>query len=291
MSCPQLDNLPPPPQPNQKVDDERVVNNVWHEWFTRFYNAVKTPDCLCTTGSTGPTGPTGGTGSGGGTGATGPTGAAGATGPTGATGSSITGPTGATGATGGGGTGSTGPTGATGATGSAGGTGGDGRIQQIITASSQATIDFTSIPGSYTNLELWISGRDTAASGSLSVRLKVNNDGTSGNYTSDQYIYGSVTTVVAGQDVPTSDGAIITTIPGSSGNARASGGGIICVINYAQTTFDKTIISKNFDSTTVLETSQRGFNWLSTAAITRLTLTAGGTAFVDGTCATLYGKA
>ena len=92
-------------------------------------------------GATGATGVTGGVGGTGATGVAGGVGATGATGPAGATGSGSTGATGSAGSAGG--VGSTGATGPVGATGSGGG-GGALVLLEEHTASSSASLAFTS---------------------------------------------------------------------------------------------------------------------------------------------------
>ncbi len=147
-----------------------------------------------TTGATGPNGATGATGaqgSTGTTGATGPTGvgATGATGigATGATG--VAGPTGAsgvgaTGATGLGATGATGVGGPSGATGPAGGptgatgaTGAGSAYTQIAqsTATGVASITFSSIPNTYSDLLLVAVGLSGDGSGTLQYQFSVDN--------------------------------------------------------------------------------------------------------------------
>lgn len=81
-------------------------------------------------------------------------------------------------------------------------------------------------------------------------------------------------------------------MPGVSGLSTAVGATDIIIPNYAQTTFFKAVISTSFGMFTVTPTVATyvlGFVWLSTAAITTLTFTAGGTAFVNGSTFTLYG--
>ena len=80
--------------------------------------------------------------------------------------------------------------------------------------------------------------------------------------------------------------------PGTSGNANAIGGGEIWITAYAETTFHKIIQANEhrvFGAGPSRYEAVSGFMWKNTAAITDIVLTAGGTAYVDGTTATLYG--
>lgn len=215
------------------------------------------------------------------TGPTGPTGDAGATGPTGPTG-----PAGATGATGA--TGPTGPTGAAGADGSL------VKIAQVVVGTPQATITFSSIPGTYTDLVLTLCGRDTSsAATNQGVHIQFNGDTTTGNYTGSAYRSingGAMTTSVPGI---TSDGVNFQGIPGVNGNANAMGMGELVISDYAGTAFYKAGHSRYtyyYGSTPSIEVGAFGILWKSTAAITSIVIGGITTAFDTGTVATLYGR-
>jgi hypothetical protein len=166
------------------------------------------------------------------------------------------------------------------------------RIGQVVCASSQATISFSSIPAGFTNLMIVISGRDTKTTvGDSEVSLEINGDTTSAHYTSSQYCQGTGTTAAAGLIAASAAGSVICSIPGSSANASSVGAATIYIPNYAGTTFWKTVHSQAYERFAASSTTMQswGFTWNSTAAINALLLTAGGTAFVNGTTATLYG--
>lgn len=235
-------------------------------------------------GSAGAQGAQGAAGSAGAQGAQGSSGAVGAQGAAGAQGA--TGSQGATGAQG-----TAGTNGAQGAQGAAGASGTGDVIQaaQVICASSQSTIHFATISGSYTNLEVWISGRDTQAGSETAAHLKINSDATAANYTTATYLQGTGGAPVSGTSVSTTAGGAVIQMVGSSGNADAVFEARIRIPNYSGSTFRKMVTG---DSTAQgsgnLDKVSYSFTWLSNSAITDLVLTAGGTAFVDGTTATLY---
>jgi hypothetical protein len=172
------------------------------------------------------------------------------------------------------------------------GSGGGGMVQiaQIVTASSATSVDFSSIPGTYTNLEIVLNARTTAITQTVGLNLKVNNDGTGGDYQGSSYQLWNPSlntgTVGAG-----TDGAFVFNIPGSSMLAGVPGAVIVNLPSYAQTTFNKPIlVSGSYPSSgsdVYFLTIQA--NWLSTTAITDLTFSIGGSAFVDGSTFTLYG--
>lgn len=223
-------------------------------------------------------GPGGSTGSTGSTGSNGSNGAAGSTGNTGATGATS------------GNTGATGPTGPTGPTGT---TPGMVVISKVVTTGSAATIHFASIPGTYTDLMLVISGQDTSASiADGGVRMKVNNDGTAADYTSTVYLQGQGTTPASGTVAASAAGVQVANLPGTSGLANAVGGARVMIPNYAGTSFHKIIFSQSaeYDGGSPSQLALLyTIVWKSAAAITDLLLTAGGSAFANGTTATLYG--
>lgn len=141
-------------------------------------------------------------------------------------------------------------------------------------------------------MKVILIGRDTATgSAGLSCYMKLNNDGTSGNYTTTQILSASGGTTTATTLAATANGADCANIPGSSGNANAVGFAEINIASYAATVFQKIVTSifGNYQSGPASATGTRTFIWKSTAAITQIDITAGGTAFVDGTTATLYG--
>lgn len=248
-------------------------------------------------GATGPSGgPTGDTGATGATGATGPTGPAGASGASGASGA--TGNTGASGASGASGatgnTGTAGATGATGATGPAGSTGAGGALAwlaSITTTGSQSTIDFTSISGAYTHLLIKGQARDTASGTSVSAnRVKLNNDGTSGNYVFPGRIIGEGGAANGTGQASSSNGAVVYFAPNDGNTAGRVTQVTIAINNYAGTTFWKWIESDyGLGFSTTASVGKYAAEWASTAAVTRVTITTDGTAFKDGLVWTLYG--
>jgi len=168
------------------------------------------------------------------------------------------------------------------------------RLAQVVTSSSASTIQFSGISGAYTTLEIFLMGRDTNSGVSDNgAYVQINGDSTSSNYTSYQYVAGAATSASAGLLVATSSGVPCIKFPGVSGNSNALGMARITIQLYAGTTFYKNVSSRTMEyygaggSFAVLDGD---FVWKSTAAITSLLITAGGTAFVDGTTATLYGR-
>lgn len=151
----------------------------------------------------------------------------------------------------------------------------------IITSSSQVTADFTSISGAYTNLKASWAVQDTASgTGSAVFRLKVNNDGTSGDYATTLATGYDNTTAQASAVSPTTDGIYIGQTV-NAGNTSKAGIGELFIPNYSNSTYFKVMRS----NTGLLYTSFGIYHimnsWNSTSPITRLTFKAGTTAFTD----------
>ncbi len=174
--------------------------------------------------------------------------------------------------------------------------GGVVRIAQTITSGSATTVSFSSIPATYSQLQVTYSGQDTKNTvGDVQFRLEINGDTTAANYSVEQFHDATGGAGGAGTVASTTSGVGIGSIPGVSANANAVGAGEILIPNYARTTFQKVIFARNMvisaagPVTTIY--SGMGFVWKNTAAINALLFTSGGTAFVDGTTFTLYGIA
>src|SRR5262245_39471244 len=95
--------------------------------------------------------------------------------------------------------------------------GGSGMTQlaQIVTSGRQTTVDFTSISGAYSMLVLgWIAQDSGAGTSTDGVYLKINNDGTAGNYTSTTRNGSQNASATAGPVISaTSNGILMFEIP------------------------------------------------------------------------------
>ena len=239
-------------------------------------------------GPQGPEGPPGPPGEDGDPGATGATGATGPTGPTGPTGaaSSVPGPTGPAGPTG--------PTGLTGPTGPAGAAavGGMVKIAKVVCTGSQATITFSAIPQTFTDLLIIAQGRDTTAgTADSALSMQFNGDNTSGNYDGALQVAGNGVSATSGNVPPTALGLGIGWFPNNGATAGAAGLAKILIPNYAGAVFFKSATAEGYErygTTPSKFVGQQAGTWKSVAPVTSILLSAG-TAFVDGTPATLYG--
>ena len=168
-------------------------------------------------------------------------------------------------------------------------------FESIATANgtgSSDTISFTSIPSTYTHLQIRAIARDTSAfNDSYGAKLKINSD-TGNNYAS-HYILGNGSSVVAG-----SQGTSIT----PPNCMQTAGGGmsasifsaiIIDFLDYANTNKYKTIrvlTGVEPNSTSGDNVGLQSALWMNTNAITQIDITSdSGGNWATGTHFALYG--
>lgn len=168
------------------------------------------------------------------------------------------------------------------------------RIDQVVTSGSQATVDFSSIPNSYSALVVEFFSRDTqGGTSAIAVRVKINNDATSGNYTAAAFSGVQNGAGIASTSAASVKGVFVHANPQDGNTAGIVGAGSIHVAGYAGTTFHKVVRSETAyeDGTANLTRLMLSARWKSTAAINQLTFSTDGTAFKDGSVFTLYGVA
>jgi hypothetical protein len=145
-------------------------------------------------------------------------------------------------------------------------------IQTVtVGAGGQSSISFTSIPSTFTHLQIRAIIKDNRASTTSDNNfLRFNNDTTS-NYNAHQII-GNGSAASAGT-TGTDTAALYTTVPGASIGASIFNVTIVDILDYASTNKYKVLRSLNgYDSNgdgTVRFTSGL---WMSTAAINRIDL-------------------
>ena len=165
-------------------------------------------------------------------------------------------------------------------------------IATITLATSQATIDFTSIPSTYKHLQIRYIARNTGSNANGYQALQYNNDTTSGNYYFYHYLEGDGASATAGAG-GTNALSLAGRSAGSIAGANIYGAGIIDILDYANTNKNKvhrvlTGIDNN-GSGGLLEFSSG--QWYSNSAITSVKFLAGagGYNFASGTTFALYG--
>lgn len=149
-------------------------------------------------------------------------------------------------------------------------------IATTTLSTNTATVTFSSISGTYTDLVLVCVG--TVVSGIHNNLIRFNSD-TGTNY-SRTYMYGDSSSTFSG----TSANQTALAFPYFDSISNMT---ITHIMNYSNTTTYKTALSRNAQpsGTTTAEVGV----WRNTSAITTVTITKGNQDFVTGSTFTLYG--
>ena len=147
-----------------------------------------------------------------------------------------------------------------------------------------ADIQFTSIPGTYTDLLLKLSGRTTASGVGNFIDAAFN--GSTSNF-SYRLLEGNGSSALSTNGTS----SLISSATGSTATSNTFGNSEIYIANYNSSNY-KSISSENMGETnaTTAYIDIVASLWSNTAAITSITLTpSGGNNFVQYSTATLYG--
>ena len=157
-----------------------------------------------------------------------------------------------------------------------------GSFESIATATgtgSSGTITFSSIPSTYVALQIRLLAR---SSSDPFIAIRLNGD-TAGNYTYHGLVGDGAAVTAPSATAQTSSRSVVITA------STYSGAGIIDIHNYASTTQNKTIRSlSGQDSNGSGSARLYSGLWLSTAAVTSISLINSGNFTTDSTFA-LYG--
>ena len=177
-----------------------------------------------------------------------------------------------------------------------GGAGGGGSYESIATATgtgSSGTITFSSIPSTYTSLQIRILSKTirTASSGTNDGFLQLNGD-TGSNYSYHYLIGDGSSASAAGGASQTS--MRIARIDQSSftGLTNMMAVGIIDIHDYASTTKAKTVrylSGNNTNGTGDGQVNLGSGGWFSTSAVNQVSIFVSGTSFTTSTVISLYG--
>lgn len=151
-----------------------------------------------------------------------------------------------------------------------------------------SSITFSSIPSTYTHLQIRYNARTSRTATSEDVNLQVNSD--TGNNYSWHLLYGDGSSPVVSA-ASTTFRMLAPGVAGANATSGIFGVGVIDILDYANTNKFKTIraLGGN-DRNGAGEIMYESGNWRNTNAITSLTLTpAAGTNFVQYSSFVLYG--
>ena len=153
-------------------------------------------------------------------------------------------------------------------------------IATTTLGSAQASVTFSSIPSTYTDLILILkTGEDTTSDGNTFVQF---NSDTSTNYSMTQ-LFGDGSSASSARNTSQVKTGIYTNY---GAGANTYGTGIAHIMNYANTTTYKTMISRGNNET---GTIARIHLWRSTSAINSIYMFLNSGNFKAGSMFTLYG--
>lgn len=162
----------------------------------------------------------------------------------------------------------------------------DYELIEDIVLSVNGTFDFTSIPQTYTNLELVLRARANLAGTSHDVRMRFNNISTAAY---DYQIFTSSSTVVTASEGLAKTFAYIGTCPGTSSGAGLYSGIHIFIPNYRVASVQKSAIVSSGSPDDTASVHTVACHWRRKAAIRRITIYAAAN-FLPTSMCSLYGR-
>ena len=154
-------------------------------------------------------------------------------------------------------------------------------IATITLGSNTATVTFSSISGSYTDLVLIIGGKNASSDQGIVTQVGNGSIDTGSNY-STTYLIGDGTSATSGRA-----SSATSIIAGRMDNVASTS--IINYMNYSNTTTYKTVLGRGNDGALVI---QHVGLWRNTAAINTINVfNLSSVNFAAGTVLTLYGIA
>jgi hypothetical protein len=156
-----------------------------------------------------------------------------------------------------------------------------------VGSGGSATIEFTSIPATYTHLQIRGIARDSRANTNSDFSLRFNGDSAT-NY-SFHTLEGTGSAVSSGAATNATD-ISIANISGNSAGSNTFGASIADILDYANTNKYKTVRSLGgHDNNGSGNIKMESGNWRSTSAVTSITLIPNTANFVEYTQFALYG--
>jgi hypothetical protein len=150
-----------------------------------------------------------------------------------------------------------------------------------------SSVDFTSIPATYTHLQVRYLARGSAVLNEVSIRMRLNTD--TGNNYARHLLEGDGSTAAA---FATASGSLMAlgSIPASTGTASAFGGGVVDILDYANTNKYKTSRSLSGDDRNgggVVDLASS--LWMNTNAVTTVSVFPDSGNFSQYSIVALYG--
>lgn len=164
-------------------------------------------------------------------------------------------------------------------------------ITQTTLGSNTASVTFSSIPSTYTHLELLVQARSTHTQPADFVLVRYNGDTTAGNYAyASLWVNG---TTIGNNNTSSSSFTGFSAISGDGNTSNIFGISRFIIPEYKNTSVQKTGFASGNSasgSNTFAGITLNGLFWNSTAAISSITLSLNsGTNFITGSTFSLYG--
>jgi hypothetical protein len=161
-------------------------------------------------------------------------------------------------------------------------------IQTVTVGSGGASsVDFTSIPSTYTHLQVRFMNRSSSGS-ALSTFVRLNGDTSTSNY-SVHRLFGDGSSVTSQGWATGNFTAFVTGTTGGSDTANTFGVGIIDILDYKNTNKNTTIRALGgYDANGTGQVSVNSSAWINTTAVNAIRLDSQNT-FVQNSVFALYG--
>lgn len=162
-------------------------------------------------------------------------------------------------------------------------------IAETVTAASAGSVAFSSIPSTFRDLRLVVRGRGTQVANNINMGFQINGD-TAANY-NRQFIDANVAALSTGS-LSAAGEVFMGKLSAASATANYAGVCEAIIYDYRGTTFFKIINTFSYGpvAAATQELVMQGNIWLSTAAITSLSVFPDLGAFVNGSVVSLYGS-
>ena len=162
-----------------------------------------------------------------------------------------------------------------------------------VGSGGSSSITFSSIPSTYTHLQLRYIGRTSRAVNNDGLLVKFNSSNSGYNYLGGHVLYGngSSASSIAGWIGSSTAGGAIGQIPGANNASNIFGAAVVDILDYTNTNKHKTVRTLHgYDANGSGEVHLMSFSWDNTSAITSMDITVGtGQNFVQYTTFALYG--
>lgn len=163
-------------------------------------------------------------------------------------------------------------------------------IERYTADNTTGTKTFSSIPSSFSNLNLIGHGRSSVASVEDDLLIRLNGDATA-NYDYQQLISFDSSVISIGTAGATS--ALIASWTGNTGTAGNTGNVDLLLPRYADSVFSKSFKSENYNIQTNTVAGQRiraiGGSWRNTAAVNSMTVFLSAGNYMTGSVLELWG--